>query len=649
VNRWIITRILAVLAVLSPAAPGFCATLPQPPGETTRAGDILSDPNAPDEQRRQAAEFLVSQSDQLPACEMIEAELFLPLAGEGGGIYILDAIARSEGAPPKLFPLIVRRLSVASPSEIPRILPAVAAYRTREAARLLVANLDDSLPDAVRSAAAESLVRLSGRDDLPPDRAAWTRWLHESERLSESQWRACLISSLARRNRKLDNERANLVNRLDAVLRHLHLATPADQRSPFLASLLRDSIPEVRALGLELVARELAASGSLGPEVGEAALALLRSPNVDERATAAGLVRQLSPPGAPDAVAFALRHETDPIPAGALLVASTRWPTPAVAESALRWLAEPGPARDRAAEATWHLLRAGHLNTDQQRAALYAARSVPDSDLTPAWCALLGMLGSDADIERLVPLLTHRDAAIRMAVAETLIWNSSFASSVVEAARNDPVLFDSAARALLAQGPIAETYRVLLSLPRPAPDENLATIIQVGAAMTPPDLWLIASELGESPPGPALLRVLASSERRLSWWDNEAYREPIAMGTLAYARRLLDENSPAEALALLDSLTELDGLPAIPGWNKTRATALLALGRIEEAESLSPPPSAYFEALALSLSSPHAMQIIDTVESRFGTLLTDAQKAELRNAREVISRTTSDSNGAAPR
>src|SRR5690606_22856660 len=89
-------------------------------------------------------------------------------------------------------------------------------------------------------------------------------------------------------------------------------AVDVQARSSHLAALLRDDLPMLRRLGIDLVNRELANARELGPQVGTATLELLKDPSADVRSAGADLVDRLIPNGASIALHEAIAREQNP-------------------------------------------------------------------------------------------------------------------------------------------------------------------------------------------------------------------------------------------------------------------------------------------------------------------------------------------------
>jgi hypothetical protein len=629
-GRWLAP---ALLIAMAPALARAAARAPEcrelqadePTQQAGAALSVLRDAAATQPQRERACKVLIE------LCELAQVRSGLSeiLAGPlvGASEQFLAAIAKDPDAPSRLYPLVAQRLAAATPEETPRVIAALGSFRTRDAARLLGRYVGEDHSKAENTAAMAALARLSARDDLGQNRAAWAAWLREMDGLSESQWRLQLIASLASRNDRLASERHDAVSQLTDSLRKLHLATKAEDRPGLLASMLEDEIPAVRDLGFELVARELSANGHLDGAVGAAALRLLIHPQPSVRSTAAVLVRQLAPPGAEQAVAGALADETDPAAAADLLLAAARWPSPGVVAPVLRWLESGTPAGDAAAEAAWWLFRAGELNVEASDRVLTAIRRVPADLMSPAAISLLAALGNDDDRERLVPLLASSEAPQRQAAGEALLWYPQDRPAILAAAANDPDLFDIASRAVFADEPSADDLRALLSLPKPSPELTRAAVLRVAGRMHADDLRAVANEVADPDLKRALLTNLIALERVMSEKSAPVQMGAIARGVGDLAELELSQNHSDAALAVLDAATFADGhsdqAPRLAG---LRCTALLALGRLDDAQHLEAGADCWLRGLAMA-SRPTA-EAVSALEARF-TGLTGDQKAAL--------------------
>jgi hypothetical protein len=631
-----------VLVALSGAATGAAASQIRAPqmnevsAEADAALATLRDSAATPAQRQGAARVLIGLVESMTVRTALADLLAGPLVVGGGGDHFLAAVASESDPPARLFPLLAQRLSNASPDEVPRLLAALGSFRTRDAVKLIGRYLAEGSPKPAATTAMSSLARLSARDDLGTDRAAWLAWLRDVDGLNESQWRLQLVGSLAARGDRLEAERDDAVVQLTDSLRKLHLATAAEERPALLASLLEDDIPAVRNLGFELVSRELSATGHIDGPVGDAALKLLSHPQAQVRANAAVLVRQLAPPEAEKAVAEALAHETDPVAAADLLLAAARWPSPAVVTPVLHWINSRTIAADSATEAAWWLFRAGDLGPGPSEQVLSAVRSMPNDSLIPAAASLLATLGDDNDRLRLVPLLTSPSASLRQAAGESLVWYPQYRKDIISAASSDPDLFDLASRAILLHQPTGAGLRTLLGLPRPAPEVAQAAILRLARAVPADELRAVCLECQDVAMRRALLANLTSRERVMSEKADPEKLAAICAGVTDLAELELSAGRPEAALATLDANGFAEDVADPARLQALRCTSELAVGRVEAAEKSQAPVEAWIRGLEMAKGTAAAERVLGSLDAHFGTTLTEEQKARVDAVRATI-------------
>lgn len=626
VRRGITARWLVLLAVAG--CSGLACVPPARAGVLAPITDwltVLRDGSASDGARLEAATALLEQSDDSAIREALRGEIARPLAGAGGGAFVLQALADRPEAPTELFEIIADRLPKTPPEEQPKVLRALGAFRSREAARLALEYTRDGLPNAVQEAAFDALVHLSGRDRIPRETQAWRDWLTRMEALSELEWRDRVLRALARRSDEEAARVADLAGKLTDALRRLHLATPPDERGALLESMLRDTEPAVRKVGLELVARELSASSPIDAPVSEAILGLLADSDAQVRASAARLVRQLAPDKGPEAITRALLLEQDPRAAAAMLTAASRWPMPDQIETVLKWLASSGPAKDPACDAAWSLYKAAHLNDSDQQRLLSLVQDWSDESLTPSACGVLASLGSEADRERLRPLLFAPEGSVRNAVIEALLWYPEYLDDIVKAAREDPDLFDAASRALLLHEPTAQGLRTLISLPHPAADTALVGITRLARALSANDLLQVSKAVKDDALRVTLLKQLTSDQREMSERVDPSKLAALAEGMMTLADLQLASREPDQALITLESSPFFgpQAAPAPRGFRSLRCAALAALGRIDAADEAGGPPEAWVRGLEVAVKQPFAPALGEEIKRRFGAGLGD--------------------------
>jgi hypothetical protein len=146
-----------------------------------------------------------------------------------------------------------------------------------------------------------------------------------------------------------------------------------------------------------------------------------------------------------------------------------------------------------------------------------------------------------------------------------------------------------------------------------------------------------ATESGE------LYELLLSEERVMSERASRENAGAIVAGGLRVARERLDKQTPDRALAALDTIAPIaKGLDA-PALRREVAhlevVTLLQLDRLELAEAVDggggPMTSAWLDGLRLAVNKPFAEEIADAIEKKFGSGLTEDQKAEVERIRQA--------------
>lgn len=595
----------------------LAATPAQPRMTGDDAAELLrqvADPQLAAPAREAAATRLVISAD--PAAIDAVRSVLLDPQPERGVVRaaLVGAIARTTEPAPDLLAILIESLARASPDAAPSLIEAIGSFRTRDAAASLLARAGHDRPAAERAAAFRALARLSGRDEFGDRHDRWSRWFTSVRDLDEAGWQRSLASGLAARGDRLGAERRDTVNRLADASRRLYLAlaTPpnAADQSRFLGSLLADARDELRALGFDILSREVSSGRAVEPGVQAAVVRLLGDPSPAVRSRAALLLRQLDPPGAVEAVGRALHAEESPEAAVALLLAAARWPSEIVREPALRWLRNGPDSRAAAVQALTALARSRLLYDPTDREAVAAVlRAVAPPDLTPGECRLLVLVGNDSDRQRVASLLSAAPGPVRAAAAEALADDPDYLDRLIAAA--DAELYETVARAVTVHRPTAAGLRTLSRLPGGTPESRRAGVLRLASIL--PTRELI--EAG------ALTRDLRLREAMLTrladgFPPGDATPETLAAGLELLARTRLELADADGALVALDAISQdLGG--ATSESRSLRVVSLLILGRVDEAAEIDAPPAAWLDGLTQVVGRPHARAIADAIEARF--------------------------------
>jgi hypothetical protein len=546
---------------------------------------------------------------------------------------LLAALSRSWFPPPRLFQTISHLATGPTTAPPPLVMSALAAYRTPDAVLMLIRSLGLRSPEPIRAAAAEALTSITGRDDLGSDRLAWNDWWKRHGTLDTARWRETLAEGVWRRDQRLNAERAGLGAKLTEMSRRLYLAMPADgpERPRLLVQLLGETTPELRSLGLDLVAREISAGRPVDPLVVDAVALLLESPDPAARARAAVLASQLIPPDIETRIAAALSRETNYAAASNLLIAAARWPTPAIAESALAWLERAGGDMPAAIEALLALHAAGGFTSaDHHARAARVLRNIDLAAVFPAGYRLLADIGLDQDRQHIASLLDSPTPAVRAAAADALADHAPFCNPILDAAHADPRLFPIAVRAIIASRPTADGYAALAALPAESEEVRRDGLILAGLELPLPELLRAATDFTSDP------ELREDLLERLTKHTVAVRPEPGATPLLrAQAIALLAETRltlgrPDRALAALDNLPEPLPEDANPA-RITRLTtvSLLWTNQVDRAADLGSPPDYWLDALELAIQEDHAPELLEEIRRRFEPVLTEDQRLRL--------------------
>lgn len=645
---------LVMLGLVNLPASGL-APPPSPTGsrepvDAAKLLSILIDPQSAGPARESAAEDLLPLAQRTEIARALSAILQdEPDTGHARPI-LLSAISRCWEPPSRLYHPLVEALAARSGQappdpDLPQFIAAVGAYRTRDAADLLIRRLQPESPPAERQAAAAALVRMSGRDDFGDDPGPWAGWLEQARGLSGQQWDDLLAQGVWRNAQRAESDRRALATGLIEGYRRLYLALPAspgDERVRLLVQMLLGPRPELLDLGVEIVSREVASGKTMDRSIVDAAAKLLTSPDPAVRSRAVTLVMQFTPADAAGPVAHALDQETDPGVAAMLLTAAARWPRPACTAAALRWLRAGGATLAPANDCLDALRAAGYLaGAADQAVVLTQIRAMKPEQMTPPAVRLLATLGENADRERVAAMLDAEQPSLRLAAADAISDRAEYTDRVLAAAGRDPPLFGVAVRAIRENRPTAEGYRQVAELEAVTPQERRAGLLRVCGVLPVPDLVRIAQRPDvDAPMREAMLARLAEQGPTIGQAVED--RAALMEGLELLAETRVAMKRPDLAVEALDALPPSpDGLDP-EKLRSLRTVSLLWANQIDRATEVGAAPDAWLDGLERAIGEPHARAILRELRTRFGRALTPAQADRLNRlaARIVQSEST---------
>lgn len=165
---------------------------------------------------------------------------------------------------------------------------------------------------AIRTAAAESLAKLTNIRAFGTNSRKWQRWWRQSKDKPASEWLADLAESLAREKARLEDQDAVLRQRLAAAMMDLYAATAATQRDKLLLGFLKDSLADVRLVGVTLADRRAAGGKALAAELRTQVRAMLADEDIPVRRAVALLTANLGDPKAVAELLARLKVEQAP-------------------------------------------------------------------------------------------------------------------------------------------------------------------------------------------------------------------------------------------------------------------------------------------------------------------------------------------------
>jgi len=447
---------LAATAALTARAAGTGLTAEQELELRMFTGQ-LADASRAAKTKAEAAELLLSRSYP-QAAEALRKFLEDP-SNRMGQIAVAEAIA-SRGTERQMFvePL-VGMLTGAEPSVRAAAARALAAYKTggvsdkllaiagdekadktvrlvtisalqrvldRQAVDALI-QLVDNHDQAIRSAAAESLAKLTNIRAFAGDPRKWKKWWLQNKTKPASAWLADLAESLAREKTRLEDENTELRTRLAAAMTDYYAATPAATQDKLLIGFLKDPLPDVRLVGVRLTDRRASTSGELPDEIRAQLCAMLADDDSRIRRATALLEANLGDPNAAELLLGRLKVEEMPEVKQGLLAAVGQLKDPKVVGPVLKEVdSKDAPVAAAAASALARVAVAAPLKGEIHDLAVkvllarYAEGNSPSvNGYAPALReALLTAMGAISD-EKFIPALRSSlaDAAATVRLA----------------------------------------------------------------------------------------------------------------------------------------------------------------------------------------------------------------------------------------
>jgi len=382
------------------------------------------------------------------------------------------------------------------------------------------------------------------------------------------------LSEADRLRRKVESQ----LGTIQDLYRRLHIELDDLGRSGLIIELFEDPHRELRLLGFELADRDLSSNTVLSPQVGEAVKEMLDDDSAAIRARAARLVTRLAPPDAMIVLTEALGSEQDPQAAGPMLSGIARWPNPDAREPVLRWYGGNDAPLGELNAAGWSMAQAGLWDAERGSSDIIVERlrSAGARSLREPGMKLLARYGDLEDLRHLVEVLLEEEEPLSKWAAGALVETPRAVDLLLQAAEQNPSIFEPAAEALIKHRANPEGLRRLVGLAA-TPEQRARAVVRMGEAIDAERL-AEAVRLAELPRDQAILLL-----KRLLTIDG-AQTSRHARGVLLLAQMELDAARPNRAL---EAVITLDDSPLDPD-QKVRADrietlSLLLLGRFDEA------------------------------------------------------------------
>lgn len=320
------------------------------------------------------------------------------------------------------------------------VVQALQRVPEREAVETLVRLLRDG-DDALRSAAADSLAKLTNLRSYGADPQAWDAWWAKHKDKKPLEWYSTLAEGLIQSNSVLETENVRLRERLGKAMTDLYAATFPAQRDEMLLRLLKDPLVDVRLAATTITAKRLDAEGTLPEEIRAQVRLLLLDEDPEVRKSAAMLTAHLSDPGALDTLLECLKTEELPTVRQGLLRAMGQMRDPKAVPAIIEWIRQRQyeAVSASAASALVRIVEKQPLEgqlRSQAIAALMERMSQPptnnDDDvlLREALLTAMGAVKDKAFLPALQAGLGDASATVRLAAANAIVQfgNEAFAA-----------------------------------------------------------------------------------------------------------------------------------------------------------------------------------------------------------------------------
>lgn len=337
-------------AQFAPAAPNLSPAAPPIPTDLAPLVVFIANNSNPAPSREEAARRLVVRRDE-PAIQAVigllgnfaERDAQLVVARAIGDLGVVDerlivplnamlgtdrlttdaaatALANFKGSDTVARLLIAFAINPANAdaprSAVIRSLGTVAEKQT--VATLVGLTTDVQQPQPVRSAAADSLIDLTGQRALGRDPARWAEWWNQRKDIPDVEWRSQLLQLRSARLDVIERQYTALGTALEQLLGQQFRAATPEQRTDLIGRLLRWPNSRARLTGLAILFTEAAEGRPLEPTALAEVRFLLTDASPEVRRDAAKVLGTINDSASLDALLAQLQREDD-IPARAAI------------------------------------------------------------------------------------------------------------------------------------------------------------------------------------------------------------------------------------------------------------------------------------------------------------------------------------------
>jgi HEAT repeat protein len=246
-------------------------------------------------------------------------DALFPLIGIGNRPELTDAAAKAlasfKSEPGVLTRLINLAQARTQPEWVRRpVIRAIGTLVEKRAAQFLIETTrsrDEN--QAIVNEAADALVSMTGLTENGRDLQRWERWWQANGGKNDETFRNDILASRVAPFDQLRGRYAALSREVGVILRDTYLSAPDAQKKETILRYLRNTEPEIRAVGAQLIFDDKVVDGRvIPPEVQEELRKMVGDSSTNVRLQVAKTLGALNDPAALQPLLAQLTQETDP-------------------------------------------------------------------------------------------------------------------------------------------------------------------------------------------------------------------------------------------------------------------------------------------------------------------------------------------------